>query len=73
MATAQLSNGDENEPIQSWFYTSCAGSRVIGYYAYITAFIWHLGVCQDEVIHPHTELSAAKFLRIVHDYSLLRY
>ena len=67
VATVQFSNEDEDEPIQSWFCTCSAGARVIGCCAHITALIWHLGVCQSEIIHPNSALSATKFLQTVRD------
>ena len=35
--------------------------------AHITALIWHLGVCQSEIIHPSSALSTTKFLQTVSD------
>ena len=43
------------------------GARVIGCCAHITALIWHLDVCQSEIIYPSSALSATKFLQTVSD------
>ena len=67
VATVQFSNEDEDEPIQSWFCTCSDGARVIGCCAHITALIWHLDVCQSEIAHPSSALSATKFLQTVSD------
>ena len=49
------------------FNRGSAGPRVISCCAHITALIWHLDVCQSEIIHPKDELSATKFLQTVRD------
>ena len=67
VTTVQFSNADEAEPIQSWFCTCSADARVIGCCAHITALIWHLGVCQSEIIHRNSELYATKFLQTIRD------
>lgn len=67
MATVQFDNNDDDEPIQGWFCTCSAGSRVIGCCAHITALVWHLGVSRGEINALDDPLSANNLLLHVND------
>jgi hypothetical protein len=67
MTTVQFDNDSDDEPVTGWFCTCCAGSRVIGCCAHITALIWQLGVYGGEVNTTTNDLNSARFFDFVRD------
>jgi hypothetical protein len=67
IATVQFNNHDDDLPIEGWYCTCCAGARVIGCCAHITAIIWHLGVSRGEIDPTENKQSASQFIHFLQD------